>query len=413
MMSNSGALIPIEDALAFMLESDPAVAAVECNSIKACLNRVLAQEIRSPINVPPFDNSAMDGYAINAQDALLLAREGRITMPVSQRVSAGDAPEVLASNSAARIFTGASLPPKADTVIIQENVEVSDRGITFSSELTPHQNVRRSGQDVRMDAAVFKVGTLLGSAHLGVLASLGFTEVKTYRPIKVGFFSTGDELLEPGEPLTPGKIYNSNRYMLSGLLAQFGVEPIDLGVLPDDIEQTRHALESAADNVDMIISTGGVSVGEEDHIKEAVASLGELKLWKLAIKPGKPLSFGRVCDCPFVGLPGNPAAVWVTTLMIVRPMIKSMMGLPRQHCVAVPERFRANFTAKSGGRQEYLRAQASQDDAGVWWLSLYPNQSSGVLSSACWADALAVRPIRKAIEQGDWIDGYRYRELLS
>lgn len=364
------------------------------------LGRVLCADIHSHLDVPPADNSAMDGYALRHEDW----SDSNTPLPISQRVAAGQPPSTLEPGTAARLFTGAEIPPGADTVVMQENTEATGEAVRIR-QLPPHgANIRPRGQDFRSGTTLLKAGIRLRAQELGLLASIGQARVPVYERLKVGILSNGDELVEPGHPIGPAQIYNSNRYLLRGLVEDWGHEPVDYGIAPDKPSDIASLLERAAAESDVLLSSGGVSVGEEDHVKAVVESLGAIDLWKVAVKPGKPLAFGNVAGTPFFGLPGNPASAWVTGLVFARPYLAHSQGRtdPWPHPVSRP----AQFSKRGSFRQEYLRARDSE--AGV---SLFPNQSSGVLLSACWGDGLVVQAPDQDIEEGDTVDFLPYASL--
>lgn len=371
------------------------------------LGMVLVEDVVSAIDVPPEDNSAVDGYAfaLGAQD------HGPEGLRVSQRVAAGQVPDALVMGTAARIFTGAAVPFGADVVVMQEDVSVAGERITFGEKvaLTTGQNIRRRGQDVRAGGVILSCGEKLTPWHLGLLASVGIDCVTVFRPLRIGVLSTGDELQEPGEPAQPGKIFNSNRYLMLALIRACGFVPVDGGKVADTAEATEAALSRIAKQVDIVVTSGGVSVGEEDHVRAAVEKLGSIALWKIAIKPGKPFAFGHLGDALFAGLPGNPSAVLVTFLVLLKPFLDRCQGrLSRQ---SVPRLLRSTFSVRPSRRQEYLRVQLVDDGDGAC-LALHPNQSSGMLSSACWADGLAVLAAGEGIDVGDILPFLSFEELL-
>lgn len=399
-------LIPVDDAIRRLVGQARPVIRTEKVALTASLDRVLALDYRVPADVPPADNSAVDGYAIRAGDLV-----GGTLLPVSGRVAAGQAPGSLAPGTAVRIFTGAEIPAGADSVVMQERVTMTDDRISIDAPVSEGQNIRRHGQDlVRGELALGK-GTRVRAQEMGLLGSMGIAEPDVFARLKVAIITTGDELVDPGRPLGPGQIYNSNRFTLLGLLAKAGCEVVLCESLEDTREATRNTLERAAAGADFIITTGGVSVGEEDHIRTVLEECGELSLWRMASKPGKPLAFGTMGNTPVMGLPGNPAAVLVTFLVVGLPFIRACQG--RTGVTGSGERIPAGFsTEKPSVRREYVRARKSISDEGPV-INAFPNQSSGVLSSACWADGLAVVPENETISAGDPITYYSFAELLE
>ncbi|MGE8393072.1 molybdopterin molybdotransferase MoeA [Pseudomonas sp. BIGb0427] len=396
-------LMPVEEALAKLLalaEAAP-ITATEQVALADAEGRVLAHELVSSLDLPPWPNSAMDGYALR------LADWTGEPLTVSQRVFAGHSPEPLQPGTCARIFTGAPVPVGADCVEMQENADVlDDQRVRFTEALRVGQNIRPQGQETRAGEAVLAAGTRLGPIELGLAASLGCAELSVVRRVKVAVLSTGDELVEPGLPLGPGQIYNSNRRLLGSWLQRLGCEVIDAGILADDLEKTRNCL-AALQGVDLILSTGGVSVGEADYLGIALREEGELSLWKLAIKPGKPLTFGHYKGVPVIGLPGNPASTLVTFGLLTRPYLLRRQGVtevtPLQF--AVPAGF---DWPKAGTRREYLRGRLEQGSA-----LIYKNQSSGVLRSAAWAEGLVEVREGQTPGKGDIVQFIPLSELLG
>ncbi len=399
----SGALLPVETALARLLEMAEATPILEREVLPLALaeGRVLAADLVSSLDLPPWPNSAMDGYALRLSDWT------GAPLPVSQRIFAGQAPLPLAAGTCARIFTGAPVPEGADCVEMQENAEVlDDQRVRFTEVLQVGQNIRAQGQETTVGETVLDAGTRLGPIELGLAASLGCAQLEVVRKVRVAVFSTGDELIEPGQALGPGQIYNSNRVLLCGWLQRLGCEVVDAGILPDDLPTTRQRLAELGD-VDLILSTGGVSVGEADFLGIALREEGELALWKLAIKPGKPLTFGHFRAVPVIGLPGNPASTLVTFALLARPYL-----LRRQGVQAVrPLQFQvpAGFVwSKPGNRREYLRGRLEQGRAVI-----YRNQSSGVLRSAAWAEGLVEVLEERTLVEGDWVNFIPLSEVLG
>jgi molybdopterin molybdotransferase len=408
----------LDAALAELLEFATVLQGVESTSTFEADGRVLAQDLVSALHVPPQDNSSMDGYAVRCAD-VLQAQALNGVLPVAQRIAAGTSGTPLAPMSVARIFTGAPIPPGADAVVMQEDCEVleasngqAQAGVRIKAVPAPGQWIRRAGEDVTLGAVVLSKGERLTPASLGLAASIGMNQLPVTRRPKVALFSTGDELVMPGdvapEQMKPGAIYNSNRFFLRALLLRLGCEVTDLGIVPDRLDATVDALSAAAQHHDLILTSGGVSVGEEDHIKPAVQSLGRLDLWQIAIKPGKPFAHGRVQDAHFIGLPGNPVSSFVTFLLLVRPFLLKLQGVvdvaPKM--MALP----AHFTwARADKRREFLRVR--RNAAGG--LDLFANQSSGVLTSAVWGDGLVDNPPGQTIQQGDVVQFIPFAEVLG
>lgn len=392
----------LDDALADLLRHAAPLDKPERVSTFDADGRVLAQALVSELQVPLLDNSAMDGYAIRCVDASQPGTPLRVT----QRIAAGSAGVALNRGEAARIFTGAPIPAGADAVVMQEDciTEAASDGSpgTVRVQRVPQvgQWIRRSGEDVASGAQVLAAGQRLDPAALGLAASIGHADLWVARRPKVALFSTGDELVMPGTvaptQMRPGAIYNSNRFFLRALLLRLGCEVTDLGIVPDRFDATVQALQSAAIGHDLILTSGGVSVGEEDHIKPAVSKLGRLDLWQIAIKPGKPFAYGRIAGTHFIGLPGNPVSSFVTFLLLVRPFLLRLQGL--QEIAPKSMTLRASFDwPRPDARREFLRVRQGED--GV--LELFPNQSSSVLTSAAWCDGLVDNPPGQPIASGD------------
>ena len=404
-------LLALDEALAQLLATLPDTA--QRQELLATLDadgRVLAQDVVSHLEVPPQDNSSMDGYALRCADV-----QSGSALPVSQRIAAGMAGVPLQPGTAARIFTGAPIPPGADTVVMQEDcvlTPASGESITVQSTPTPGQWIRRRGEDVTRNATVLARGQRLGPAALGLAASVGLAQLQVACPPRVALFSTGDELVMPGTvapaDMAAGAIYNSNRFFLAALLRRMGCVVTDLGIVPDRLEATVLALQAAALNHDLVLTSGGVSVGEEDHIKPAVQQLGQLDLWQIAIKPGKPFAHGRIGAAHFIGLPGNPVSSFITFLVLVRPFLLRMQGAAD---VAMPgQSLRADFAwPRADRRREFLRVR--RNAAGG--LDLFPNQSSGVLTSAVWSDGFIDNPPGQTIARGDSVRFISFGDLLA
>ena len=405
---------PLDEALAELLAQALPLAGSHSVSTFDADGRVLAEDLLASLNVPGHDNSSMDGYAVRVAD--LAASD---VLQVTQRIAAGSTGHALEPMAAARIFTGAPVPPGADAVVMQEDTEALDGGRVRVLQAPPAgQWIRRCGEDVARGSVVLARGERLTPASLGLAASIGFDKLLVSRPVRVALFSTGDELVMPGEVaptnMPPGAIYNSNRFFLRAMLKRLGCEVTDLGIVPDRLDATVAALAAAAGTHDLILTSGGVSVGEEDHIKPAVQALGELKLWQLAIKPGKPFAYGRIQAAPdapqahFIGLPGNPVSSFVTFLLLVRPFVLKLLGATVLTPPAMPAVARFSWP-KADKRREFLRVQLLPSGG----LDIFPNQSSGVLTSAVWGDGLVDNPPGQIIGPGDVVRFLPFAALLG
>ncbi len=387
-------LLTVDQAIEKILSQAIAVEQTESVDILDALNRVLAEDLLSTIDVPGYDNSAMDGYAVRSEDCRLAGAE----LPVTQRIPAGTVGTTLEAGTAARIFTGAPIPEGADAVVMQEMCDADESRVIINTEVKTGANVRRAGEDIAKHSPVLHAGKRLRAQELGLLASVGLAEFKVRRKLKVAIFFTGDEIVAPGQALAPGQIYNSNRYTLRGLLQAMNCDVVDLGIVPDTLEATLDILKQAASDADLVITSGGVSVGEEDYVRIALEKLGELSMWRIAMKPGKPVAFGKVDKTLFMGLPGNPVAVFVTFLVFARALILKLQGADDVLLKRFP--VVADFDWRQVRRQEYLRVRLSQKNNQTV-AQLYPHQGSGVLSSTSWADGIVEVMIDAEINKGD------------
>jgi len=405
-------MLTLDEALSRLLGAVQPLPGIDNESISTfdALGRVLAAEVSSALDVPPADNSSMDGYALRCADV----PEAGVVLPVTQRIPAGVVGQALEPGSAARIFTGAQVPPGADAILMQEQATAQGDSVRIDAVPAPGQWIRRRGEDVRRGAVVLPAGTRLTPQALGLAASVGAAKLAVARRPRVAVFSTGDELVMPGEPLKPGAIYNSNRFTLRALIQAMGCECSDFGIVPDKLDATRAALREAAREHDLIVTSGGVSVGEEDHLRPAVQAEGRIELWQIAIKPGKPLAFGEVRrgadagSAYIVGLPGNPVSSFITFLLLVRPVLLRLQGA---HDLQMhPVRLRADFDwPRPDKRREFLRVRRNAQGG----LDLFPNQSSGVLTSAVWGDGVIDNPSGRAIAKGDLVDYLSFAEWLG
>jgi molybdopterin molybdotransferase len=401
-------LLSVDEALERLLAGAHPVTDTETVPTIAATGRVLAQAQASALDVPPLDNTSMDGYAVRSRDCA----SGAARLRVAQRIAAGAVGKPLEPGTAARIFTGAPIPSGADAVVPQEQTVAEGDQVVIKHAPQPGEWIRHAGEDIRAGATILEPGTRLRAQEIGLAASVGIAQLPVYRKVRVALFSTGNELVMPGEPLPPGAIYNSNRFTLTGLIRMLGCEVEDLGIVPDTLAATRAALRHAAATSDVIVTSGGVSVGEEDHVKPAVDAEGRLDLWRIAMKPGRPLAFGAVRregggEASFIGLPGNPVSSFATFVLFVRPFVLRLQGATAlaPHAYAV----RADFDwPKPDPRREFLRVRLNAAGG----LDLFPNQSSGVLTSTVWGDGLVDNPAKHAIGRGDTVRFLPFSELL-
>jgi len=412
-------MLTAQQALDHLLSHAKPVSETETLAMQVALGRVLAQSVNSLVDVPPLDNTSMDGYAVRTRDTNTPGQ----TLKIAQRIPAGSMGTQLEPGTAARIFTGAPVPPGADAVVMQEDCSTPEGAsdqVQVNIAPISGQWIRRRGEDLTSGKTALTAGTFLRPQELGVAASAGLTHLTVKRKVRVAAFFTGDELSLPGEPLKPGGIYNSNRDTLLACIKSLGCDATDFGIVPDSLEATKETLRKASKDHDLIITSGGVSVGEEDHIKPAVTAEGRLDLWQIAMKPGKPLAFGAIrkldnlngnsaeAETWFIGLPGNPVSSFVTFLLFVRPFILRLQGrdagLPQSYPM------RADFDwLKADRRNEFLRVKINAQGG----LDLFPNQSSGVLTSASWGDGLVDCPSGQAFHAGDMVKYIPFSALLS
>ncbi|BAO43076.1 molybdopterin molybdotransferase MoeA [Thiolapillus brandeum] len=401
-------LKPYEEAVELLLSHARPMQDTETLNLHDALGRVLAAPVNSGIDVPGWDNSAMDGYAVRTRDIPAAGTSLRI----SQRIPAGTAPQALEPGTAARIFTGAPVPEGADAVVMQELTCEQNGEVIINALPQPGAHIRRRGEDIRQNEEIIQPGVRLLPQHLGLAASVGVGQLQVWRRPRVAVLASGDELLMPGQPLKPGMIYNSNLFTLAGMLRALGCEVIDLGQVEDTLEATKAALTNAAGQADLVIASGGVSVGEEDHVKPAVEALGKLNMWKVAIRPGKPVAFGHIGDTPFLGTPGNPVSLFVTFLLFGRPFIRKLAGLSEVMPTTIQATAGFDWN-KPDKRREFHRARLEKQADGSDRVSVHPSRSSAVLSSTTWANGLVVLPENQTIKTGDQVQFMPFSELLS
>ncbi len=401
-------MISVDQARAFILDQARIVTESEFVDVFASLGRVLAEAHVSPIDVPGYANSAMDGYAVRSAD---FKQKGKARLKVIQRITAGVIGGAIGPGEAARIFTGAPVPEGADAVVMQERCRADGDFVNIPGPVPAGENIRPRGNDILAGREVLPRGIRMRPQEMGLAASVGLAQLSVFRKLKVAIFSTGDELVKPGEPLPTGKIYNSNRYTLTGLLMALGCEILDLGMVEDTLEATQGAFKEAASRADVIVTSGGVSVGEEDHVRAAVEAIGTIELWRVAVKPGKPLAYGRIGEADFLGLPGNPVSTLVTFCLFVRPFLLKRQGaaevLPKPYPVRAAFEWR-----KAGRRREYARARLFREDGEAPKAEIFPKQGSDVLTSTVWAEGVVEIPEGTKVEPGDTILYYPFADLL-
>jgi molybdopterin molybdotransferase len=404
-----GALMPIEAAIALITQRVQPVGRIERAALTQADGRVLAADLVAPLSLPPFTNSAVDGYAVRHAD---LSSGGETRLPLVGRIEAGASAGVLAARACARVFTGAAMPQGADTVFMQEDVSVEGVDIRLPAGLRKGANVRPVGEDVMAGSIALPAGSRLRPQDVSLAAAMGAAHLDVRARPRVAVFSTGNELVSPGEPQAPPQIYDSNRFMLIALLGRLGCEAHDLGILRDEPQSLARALREAAQSFDLIVTSGGVSTGEADHVKTAVESVGSLVLWRMAIKPGRPVAMGVIGGTPFVGLPGNPAASFVTQAYVVRPLALALMGARAREPRAIPVRAAFAYRKKTG-RLEFVRVTIATADDGTLDAQKFPREGAGLITSLTQTDGLVVLPEDVTrIEPGETVAFIGYEQLL-
>lgn len=391
-------LLTRREALDLLLSKASIIEGCETLETEKALGRILAGDLLSPLDVPAFDNSAMDGFALSSRGPDLLA--------ISQRIPAGTSPLPLEAGTAARIFTGAMVPEGADAVVMQEDCTHDGKTVRVARMPRTGENIRRRGEDLSRGGVFLEKGRKLRPQELGLIASVGISSVEVYRKLKVAVFFTGSELVMPGNPLETGKIYNSNRYSLVSLLESLNCETVDLGIVHDDPQETLAMLEAARSRADIVMTCGGVSVGEEDHVRGAVEKLGRLSLWKVAVKPGKPFAFGDLGGTPFIGLPGNPVSSFLVFCFFARPYLLACQGASVHEPLSLP--VKADFEWKGGNRTEWLRARLTDSGAAIC-----PNQGSASFASLSWAEGIVEIPQGKSVSRGEEVRFVSFGELFN
>lgn len=405
---DQGALHSIEQAISALKTTLKQTTRTQTMALPAALQHVLAHSVYAQVDVPQWDNSAMDGYALRADDL----QQPDNSLPIAGRIAAGDLPEQnLPIGHCMHILTGAPLPLGADTVVAQENCIISPEKIQFNN-CKAGGNIRRRGEEIQQGQLLLAAGTRLRAQEIGLLASQGFAEIEVYTPLRIGLISSGNELCELGQPLQPGQIYDINSYSLQALLSGLGFQVTHYANIPDDLQQNIDSLAQASNEQDILISSGGVSVGEEDHLKKAVSTLGQLNLWRVAIQPGKPLAFGTIGETPWIGLPGNPAAALITGLIIARPALLHAQGATAcsHQTLHIPAAF---DWSKARPRQQYLHARLVLQENGQLHAEIHPKQSSAMLSAASWADGLVEIKAQATVSKGDLVGFVAYSQLLG
>ena len=381
-----GPMMSVDEAVGIIAARVTAVHEVESVSLNQADGRILARDIQAPLPLPPFTNSAVDGYAVRGGD---LPRGNEQAFQIAGRVQAGASPgEAVQPGHAMRIFTGAPMPDGADTVFMQEDVRIDDSGrVVLPAGLKPGANVRPAGEDIALGYAALKAGSRLRPQDVALAAAFGLTHVDVTRRLRVAVFSTGNELVTPGSPRAASQLFDSNRFMLTAMLARLGCDVSDLGIISDDRASLTYGLKKVAGAHDLILTTGGVSTGEEDHVKASVESAGSLVLWRMAIKPGRPVAMGIIGGTPLIGLPGNPVASFVTFVHVVRPTVLALMGATQQPLLPMPVRSAFAYKKKIG-RREYVRVNLRKGDGGVLEATKFPREGAGLLSSLVDTDGL-------------------------